>query len=142
EDCVALDILTSHLIQIIHEAESRTDVQLSDRPKKFATEQGTEIHRTFQSILRSAQFRYARSHIKVSPAKEVQSLSLVTEGPGKHRRRSFLSRSKGKIVRVPRRRICLRHPGHKLSISAKSSQHSLIDLAFSKGGCRKIIIRY
>lgn len=145
EDCVALETLASHLIQIIHEAESRTDVELSDRPKKVATEQGTEIHRTFQSILRSAQFRYSRSRIKVSPAKDVQSLSLVKgvkEGPGKHRRRSSLSSSKGKIVRVPRRRICLRHPGHKLSMSAKSSQHLLIDLAFSKGGCRKTIIRY
>jgi hypothetical protein len=41
------------------------------------------------------------------------------------RRRSFSS-IKGKIVRVPRRRICPRHPGHKLSASSKTSQHAKI----------------
>lgn len=142
EDCAALEVLTSHLIQIIREAESRTDVEFSDKPKKLATEQGTEIHRTFQSILRSAQLRYSRSRIKVSSSKGAQSVSSGKERFGKHRRRSSLSSSKGRIVRVPRRRICPRHPGHKLSMSSKSSQHLLIDLTFSKGGCRKTIIRY
>ena len=142
EDCAALEILTSHLIEIIREAESRADVEFSDRPKKVATEQGTEIHRTFQSILRSAQFRYSRSRIKISPAKGAQPLSPEKERPKKRRRRSSFSSSKGKIVRVPRRRICPRHLGHKLGMSSKSSQHLLIDLAFSRGGCRKTIIRY
>jgi predicted RecB family nuclease len=142
EDCAALEILTSHLIQIIREAESRTDVEFSERPKKVATEQGAEIHRTLQSILRSAQFRYSRSRIKVFPAKGVQSLSLKKERFAKRRRRSSPSSTRGKFVRVPRRRICPRHPGHRLTMSSKRSQHLLVDLAFSKGGCRKTIIRY
>ena len=57
------------------------------------------------------------------------------------RRRSFSS-IKGRIVRVPRRRICPVHPGRKLSASSKTSQHSLLDLIFSKTGCRKTIVRY
>jgi predicted RecB family nuclease len=142
EDCAALEILTNRLIETIREAESRTDVEFSDRPKKVATKQGTEIHRTFQSILRLAQFRYSHSRIKVSASKGVQSLPSGKERFGKRRHRGSLSSSKGKIVRVPRGRICPRHLGHKLSMSSKSSQHLLLDLVFSKGGCRKTIIRY
>jgi predicted RecB family nuclease len=141
DDCAALEIVTSHLSQIIREAESRADVEFSDRPKMVATEQGTEIHRTLQSLLRSAHFRYSRSRIKVSPAKDPQSLS-GKERPKKRRRRRSFSGNKGRIVRVPRRRICPRHPVHKLSVSSKSSQHLLIDLTFNKGGCRKTVIRY
>ena len=142
EDCAALEILACHLIGIIREAESRADVEFSDRPKEVATKQGAEIHRTFQLILRSAQFRYSCSRIKVSPAKGAQSVSSGKERSKKCRRRRSFSSSKGKIVRVHRRRVCPRHPGRKLSISSKSSQHLLIDLAFSRGGCRKTIIRY
>jgi predicted RecB family nuclease len=142
DDCVAIETLTSHLTQIIREAKSRADVEFSDKPKKIASDKSVEIHGFLESFLRSAHFAYARSRIKVSPAKGDQSLSPGTIIPRKRQRRRSFSSIKGKIVRVPRRRTCPRHPGHKLSVSTKSSQHSLIDLAFTKSGCRKIIIRY
>jgi hypothetical protein len=43
---------------------------------------------------------------------------------------------------VPRRRMCPKNPGHKLSRSSRTSQHSLVDLIFTKAGCRKTIVRY
>lgn len=43
---------------------------------------------------------------------------------------------------LPRRRICPRHPGHGLVLSSKTAQHSVIDLTFSRTGCRKTVIRY
>lgn len=142
DDCVALETVASQLSQIIRESESREDVDFSDSPKQVATEQGKEIHRTLQSILRSAHFRYSRSRIKISRAKRAKAVSPEKERPKKHLRRRSFSSIKGKIVRVSRRRICPRHPGHRLSASSKSAQHLLVDLVFGKAGCRKTIIRY
>ena len=47
----------------------------------------------------------------------------------------------GKVIRVPRRRKCTRCKGQSLQSSDKWSEHTLIDLAFTRNGCRKTIIR-
>ena len=142
DDCAAIETVTSHLTQIIREAKSRADVEFSDTPKRIASDKGLEIHGSLESLRRSAHFRYMHSRIKLSAVNTSQSLlPQKKKAKTRSRRRSFSS-IKGKIVRVPRRRICPRHPGHKLSASSKTSQHSLIDLAFNKRGCHKTIIRY
>lgn len=142
EDCAAIETVTSHLIQIIGEAKSRADVEFSDKPKRVASDKGVEIHGSLESLQRSAHFGYARSRIKLSVESATQSLPpQKAKAKRRPRRRSFSS-IKGTTVLVPRRRICPRHPGHKLSASSKTSQHPLIDLAFSKSGCRRTILRY
>jgi predicted RecB family nuclease len=140
DDCVAIETVASHLIQIIREAKSRTDVEFPNNPKKIVSDKGAEIHGSFESILRSAHFRYAHFRIKLSTEKASQS-SLPEKKQIKRRRqqRSF-SAIKGIIIRVRRRRIC--PAGHKLSTSSKTSQHSLLDLKFNKSGCHKTILRY
>ena len=142
EDCAAIETVTSHLTQIIREAKSRADVEFSDKPKRVASDMGVGIHGSLELLQRSAHFGYARSRIKLSAKSGAQSLPpQKAKAKRRPRRRSFPS-IKGTIVRVPRRRICPRHPGHKISASSKTSQHLLTDLAFSKGGCRKTVIRY
>jgi hypothetical protein len=142
DDCAAIETVTSHLTQIIREAKSRPDVEFSDRPKKIASDKGLEIHGSLESIQRSAHFRYTHSRIKFLSVNTDQSpLPQKKTAKRRPRRRSFSS-LKGRIVRVPRRRICPRHPGQKLSASSKIAQHSLIDLVFSKRGCRETIVRY
>ncbi len=142
DDCAAIETVTSHLTQLIREATSRTDVEFSDRPKRIASDKGMEIHGSLESLQRSAHFRYARSRIKLSAVKAAQSLSPQKQKAKRRPRRRSFSTIKGRIVRVPRRRICPTNPGHKLSASSKTSQHSLLDLIFSKAGCRKTIVRY
>jgi hypothetical protein len=142
DDCAALETVTSHLTQIIREAKSRADVEFPDTPKQVASVKGVEIHGSFESLLKSAHFAYARSRIKLSSAKTTQSLPPEKKKAKRRPRRRSFSAIKGRIVRVPRRRICPAHPGHKLSASSKTSQHSLLDLIFSKTGCRKTIVRY
>jgi predicted RecB family nuclease len=142
EDCAAIETVTSNLTQIIREAKSRADVEFSDKPKRVASDKGVEIHGSLESLQRSAHFRYAHSRIKLSAGSATQSLPTQKAKAKRRLRRRSFSSIKGKTVWVPRRRICPRHPGHKLSASSKTSQHALIDLAFSKGGCRKTIIRY
>lgn len=140
DDCVAIETVTSHLIQIIGEAKSRTDVEFPDNPKKVASGKGAEIHGSFESILRSAHFRYAHFRVKLSTEKVTQSPLPEKKKPKRRQQRRSFSTIKGIIIRVPRKRIC--PAGHKLSASSKTSQHSLLDLTFSKSGCHKTIVRY
>jgi predicted RecB family nuclease len=142
DDCAATETVTSDLTQIIREAKSRADVEFSDRPKRVASDKGAEIHGSLESLQRSAHFRYERSRIKLSEEKASQCLPPPRKKAKRSPRRRSFSSIKGKIVRVPRRRICPKHPGHKLSASSKISQHSLLDVIFSKTGCRKTIVRY
>jgi uncharacterized protein YprB with RNaseH-like and TPR domain len=47
DDCAAIETVTAHLTQIIREANSRTAVEFSDKPKKVASDKGAEIHGSF-----------------------------------------------------------------------------------------------
>jgi predicted RecB family nuclease len=140
DDCVALETVTSHLTQIIRDARSRADVEFPDKPKQVTSVKGVEIHSSLESVLKSAHSRYASSRIKLSPRKASQPLSPEKKKRKRRPRRRSFSTIKGRIVKVPRRRIC--PLGHKLSASSKVSQHSLLDLIFSKTGCRKTVVRY
>jgi hypothetical protein len=122
DDCAAIETVTSHLSQIIREAKSRADVELPDTPKRVASVRGVALHDSFESILRSAHFTYARSRIKLSAVKATEPLppeKTKAKRQPPHRRSFFAS--KGRIVRVPRRRVCPIHSGHKLRASSRSS---------------------
>src|SRR5215469_5415320 len=140
DDCAATETVTAHLAQIVREAKSRTDVEFSDKPKKVASDKGAEIHGYFESLLRSAHFRYARSRIKLLTERATQSLAPEKKKAKKRQQRRSFSTIKGTIVRVRRKRVCPR--GHNLTASSKTSQHSLLDLRFTKSGCHKTIVRY
>jgi predicted RecB family nuclease len=142
DDCVAIESVTSHLTNIIRDAKSRADVEFSDKPKQIASKKGVEIHGSLKSFLKSAHFEYAHSRIKLLAKKPTQAMSPNKKQVKSHPLRPALSMMKGRIVRVPRRRVCPKHAGHNLRASSKVSQHSLIDLIFSKTGCRKTVVRY
>jgi predicted RecB family nuclease len=142
DDCAATATVAFHLGEIVRDAKSRPDVECAHDPKKLSTDSGAEIHRTFQSILSSAHFKYARSRISLSPTRNHEAPSPGGRRPAKRQRRKSFSAIKGKIVRVPRKRICPRCPGHRLSRSSRTANHSLIDLVFSKAGCHKTIVRH
>jgi predicted RecB family nuclease len=142
DDCAALETVATGLTQVISESNWRPDVEFPDKPKQVASAKGLEIHSTFDSLLKSAHSNYARSRIKLSAGETAQPPTPEKTKTKRRSRRHSFSTIKGKIIRVPRRRICPVHPGHKLTASAKTSQHSLLDLIFSKTGCRKTVVRY
>jgi predicted RecB family nuclease len=142
DDCAALETVATGLTQVIRESQSRPDVEFPDKPKRVASAKGLEVHSTFDSLLKSAHSNYARSRITLSGGKTTHFQTPAKRKPKPRLRRRSFSTIKGKIIRVPRRRICPVHSGHKLTASAKISQHSLLDLTFSKTGCRKTVVRY
>ena len=142
DDCAAVEVVTTNLGNIIREATSRADVEFSHKPKRVASDKGEQVHTSFESLLRSAHFAYSHSRIKLSTLKTTQPPPPEKRKLKRSPRRRSFSTIKGKVVRVPRRRVCPVHPGHKLSASSKTSQHSLLDLNFNKRGCQKTIVRY
>ena len=140
EDCAATALVAFQLSEILRDAKERADIAHAESPRKATTEVGAEVHCAFEAILESAQHRYSRSRIKLLIG-ETAHLQVQHRRPKRRSARS-LPAAKGRTVRVPRRRICPRDTGHKLTASSRTSKHAIVDLVFSKAGCRKSIIRY
>jgi hypothetical protein len=102
DDCIALTTILFHLSKIIRDANSRADIEFPYSPKRVATDTGAEVHNTFQSVLRSAHFSYARSRIKISSAKRDQAAHSKKEDRKKRPRRKAFSSIKGTVVQAYR----------------------------------------
>jgi predicted RecB family nuclease len=145
EDCHALLILTSTLTTLHTSANTLTHVDFAERPKQHATERGADIHRVFDAILKSAHTDYAshRLHLR-SPQDPEHHAPKKRGAPHGHQAYQRLLPSRiGKVIRVPPRRTCPKHPGKLLQLGAHMVEHPLIDLHFpSQGGCRKTVVKY
>ncbi|MFT5328284.1 MAG: putative RecB family nuclease [Planctomycetaceae bacterium] len=143
EDCDALRVLTEELQELSNATNERPDVDFAAATKKSTTEKGKSVHDTFDRILQSAHLKYEQKRIrlrsdkrKVSPVNRKRS----TKRPGQSRK-SLPSRA-GKVIRVPRKRKCQHCPDQKLRPSKRLVEHSLLDLTFTRSGCRTIVVKY
>ena len=140
-DCNALRLLTSELQALSTEADKRADVDFTNKPKQLATARGEEIHRLFDGILASAHEEYKRKKIELSGLVVPQKHASQPAPVKKKIRRKTLTKPSKTIV-VPRKRRCVDHPHVKLRLSRKMSEHRLVDLAFTKKGCHRRIVKY
>ena len=144
EDCNALAILVSELRKIGQSSAARPDVDFADTPKRNATPSGQKIHDSLEGILRSAHAEYTKSRIQVKHQEERPNVSpngLKARNGHLTYRRIVLVRA-GRVIRVKRRIICPRRKGKVLVETNKTAEHTLIDLAFTRSGCRKVITKY
>jgi len=142
DDCRALSLLTSELKQIIKLATSRADVDFAYAPKKNATESGLEIHDAFDGILASAWLDYQRSriHIKNKHA-DVPEVPPRPKRISPIRARDFPTK-RGRIVRVRPKRKCPIHTVQALQTGDEMAEHTIVDLVFTKKGCKKVLTTY
>ena len=141
-DCNALRLLTAELQSLSKAADSRVDVDFTNKPKQMATPAGEQIHRLFDGILASAHEEYKRKKIALSGLVLPDKLSSQSAPVRKSVRPKKLSRPSKTIVVPRRRRGCSTHPEVDLRQSRKTIEHKLIDLVFTKTGCRKRIVKY
>ncbi|MDB6067826.1 MAG: transposase [Pedosphaera sp.] len=142
DDCSALCLLTSELKQIIKLATSRPDVDFAYAPKKNATESGLEIHDAFDGILASAWLDYQRSriHIKNKHA-DVPEVPPRPKRISPIRARDFPTK-RSRIVRVSPKRKCSIHTIQALQTGDEMAEHTIVDLVFTKKGCKKVLTTY
>jgi predicted RecB family nuclease len=140
-DCQALCLLFDALRRIGPEALTLTDVDFAHTPKRRATERGMEIHQAFDWMRRSAHADYQQSRIYLKKPRG-------TEAPPREKRarispiraRDIPSKS-GCVISAASKRNCPEHPEETLT-SGTMVEHRLIDLVFTKNGCRKTVVRY
>ena len=107
DDCAALNVLTSDVLSVITRPESRADVDFANTPKNLGTTLATEIYRTFNAVLQSANSDYSKSRIKLVGT-GVPMRAKASDKLKSRRERPKLPAVKGQIVLVPRKRKCER----------------------------------
>jgi predicted RecB family nuclease len=144
EDCHALRLLVAELRNIGRAAAARPDVDYAEAPKKIATDRGKDIHDTLERILKSAHAAYRKTRIELRFDKVDDKPDQ--KGPGDRKghpayRRMLPTRVR-RVVRVRRRIKCPAHRNRPLAPTGGEARHTIIDLAFTRNGCRKTITQF
>jgi len=144
DDCRAVQLLTEDLQHVANAATSRPDVDFADRPKQNCTESGEEIHRILDDILNSGHLEYRGKRISLQKEDGNSVPEHKKIGPPKGHKAHFrVPPSKvQRIIGVHRPRMCPRHKGQPLNSSNVLAEHTIIDLAFTRNGCRKTNVKY
>lgn len=145
EDCRALLLLTDELTKIVETAGSNlNNIDFADRPKQQCTEEAGEIHRRLDAILRFAHADYPKKKITLRQASGEGAPAIKKRGAPKGHQgyQRVVPLRVGRIIHVRPKRICPRHKGEVLAKTNRQAQKTVIDLVFSKTGCKKTITRY
>jgi predicted RecB family nuclease len=144
EDCNALAILVSELRKIGQSSTARPDVDFADAPKRNATPSGKQIHDSLEGILKSAHAEYRKNRIGIREHEGDDAAANKRHGgqPGHPMHRRITPAKASKVVRVKRRIKCPRHKGYPLLPTDKKTEHTILDLVFTRNGCRKKLIKY
>ena len=141
-DCHAVRLLVSELRQIGQTATAREDVDFPNNPKHHTTDHGASIHDALERILWSGHAEYRRHRIRIHPrAAEEEAAPESSSRKGHPRYVRIVPTKVNKLVRVRRRLKCpiRHHRGQLLEPTGKDKEHTVIDLVFSRGGCRRTV---
>jgi predicted RecB family nuclease len=143
EDCLALRLLTGRISAIVGAAGTLEGVDFADRPRRHSTEIGAGLHTEFEHMIKFAHFDYKQKRISFHQEEKTDDDGRK---PKERKKCQVYGRvpppSKvNKIVRVRRRIKCPRH-GTVLAAKDEMAERVIVDLVFSKSGCRKRLIKY
>jgi predicted RecB family nuclease len=138
EDCRALKFLTDELSKIRYSADTLSEVDFANQPKRRATEAGEEVHSQFEELLKFAHTNYDKTKI---------NFRLHTQDDGKagnekkkelrkrHQQKGKKRPKPGKVVQVAQRRVCPIHKNESLIPTKQISERLIIDVVLMKN-CR------
>ena len=143
EDCEALILLANKITAIEKIANSNSQIDFADQPKKYATKTGEEIHRKFDIILKSAHINYEGKKIKLRQDEADKKVSEDGKSNGKQKRRTHrkIVPKARKMIEVPRMLTCPRH-FETLRESKSVARKTIIDLSFVRNGVNKTVTEY
>jgi transposase len=142
EDCSAVRLLVTRLSAIADAAGTMEGVDFADRPRRQSTQVGAGLHTDFEQMIKFAHFDYKQKRISFRQAGPADD----DREPKERKKREVYRRAPppsrvGKTVRVRRRMRCPRH-GTPLGKTEAVAERVVVDLVFSKTGCRKRLIKY
>ena len=143
EDCEAVRLLVNRLDQIRQDAASDPTIEFASRPKRHATETGKAVHGQFERILKSAQEASAVRGIRIR-----EKGTEEADGPTKQERRKghphfrrIVPKANRTVLVEPRQR-CPRHDVDLVPKPTRPAEKTVIDLVFTRSGCRKTVTKY
>jgi hypothetical protein len=144
EDCEAIRLLFARLAQMKATADSEPAVDFAHRPKQTATGAGREMHQQVERILRDAQEDGRRRSVRVRAAGTNPEGEPRKKGaPKGHQAFQRIVPSRvGRTVRLSPKRRCPRGHGDLVLDGQGQAERTVIDLVFTRNGCRKTVTRY
>ena len=146
EDCEAVRLLVGQLLKIRENVDSEPAVDFAHRPKKNATEAGSEIHRQFEQILKYAEEGSERKRrtlrLRIEDTEGANGPKKRGAPKGHQAFGRVIPSKLGRTTRLASKRRCPRHHADLVPDSEKPAQKTVIDLIFTRNGCRKTIAHY
>jgi predicted RecB family nuclease len=144
EDCQALCRLLDELVRLLECAGSGSRIDFGKRPGPHATQAASHVHTEFEKILQYAHADCPKTRFTLN--EEEGQHDEERRGPGApigHQGyRRVLPKRPSRVVPVPPRSECPSHPGERLIPSGDTVEKLVIDLHFTKAGCRKTVTKY
>ncbi len=140
DDCRALKLLADEFCKILINSELESNIDFANQPKKESTETGKKIHNQFDTILKFAHADYDKK--KISICKENTNGNTRGGQKGHKGHTKAIPSKVNKVIYIPASEICSRCNGELLKEEYKIIEKVVIDLVFSKNGCRKKINKY
>ncbi|HJT55862.1 MAG TPA: TM0106 family RecB-like putative nuclease [Ktedonobacteraceae bacterium] len=143
EDCIALSMLKGELTRIASTADAQPSIDFADHPKKLATPVGEQIHSRFEAMLKSAHADYEGKKISIQQD-EIEESTKGKRLGGRVGRQGYtrIIPKATKVILISQREICPKCGDIPLRASTKMAERTIIDLVFSKNGCRKTVTKY
>ena len=141
EDCYAAKQLLIELVRISSSADKAEDIDFPDRPKQFATTTGEQIHSEFTRIIRSAHADYEKAKLTIRE-KADQKKDKKRGGIKGHQGYIRITPKTRRVVHIPPRTECPKCADAPLRATQKVIDATVIDIAFTRHGCKKIITRH
>jgi predicted RecB family nuclease len=143
EDCEAVRLLVDRLDRIRRDADTDPEVEFSRRPKRIASVTGQAVHGQFERILKSAEAASAGRRICIREKDAEERKPGKPGAPKGHQAYQRIIPAKGgRTVILPPKRSCPRKHGRLTTADRQVAERTVIDLVFTRNGCRKAITRY
>jgi hypothetical protein len=134
--------LTDKLSKIKDSADTLSEVDFADQPKRLVGEIGTELHNQFDTILKFAHADYDKKKISLRQGKVGDETKKKLGARKGHLGHTKLCPKAKKVVCVPTRVECPEHKGELLVESEQITECTIIDLVFVKTGIKKTVVKY
>jgi predicted RecB family nuclease len=142
EDCNAVRLLVASLDRIRQDAATDPEVEFARRPKRHATETGKTVHGQFERILKSAQQDGEGKAIHIRPGDADLDSEPRKRGARKgHQTFRRITPKASRVVRVPSMQACSYCHNNLVPVEGMT-ERTVIDLVFTRNGCRKTITKY
>ncbi len=138
-DCNSLKVLVDKVSEILSQNHASPGIDFADQKQRLSTETGEKIHYHLELILKSSHADYDRN--KIAFRKDSNDAPDRKRG-GQKGHKGFVRKAPSrvnKIIEVPSVKSCKKCGQDLHQDKQKPIKVTVIDLRFTKSGCKKII---